>query len=87
MILHTFNSIEAWQQYADLLTPEDVALFLEDGVLATCRQDMTLHDRSVALATDLAARGLTERCRVQALTDSDFVELCVEASKVVSWHR
>lgn len=84
--LHLVNKTAAWADCKPLLSPEDTALLIEDGVYAAL-QAPPADAQLLALAPDVQARGLAERLApsVRLATFEDFVQLVVGNDRVVSW--
>ncbi len=73
----------------------DSLLFLGDSLFQLLRNDfvndefskLTENTHLIALADDLAARGITEHLknRISSISYAQFVTLAIQAKKVVSW--
>ena len=87
MILHTFNSSDAYRLHGHRPSTEDLILLIEDGVFATTQQDLTQDERIRVLRNDLAQRGLPEPSAITCITYSDWVRLTVESQHCLSWTR
>jgi tRNA 2-thiouridine synthesizing protein B len=96
MILHTVNKGGAClHRCMDIAADESAILLLEDGVYAALdipENLKRLHDlpatiRLLALDSDLAARGISDKMlpRFEVVSRQQFVHLCLEYDKVVSW--
>ena len=92
--LHTINrspSKGLLETCASVLTQGDAVLFIEDGVYYCMQQDCwpdLLADVSVfSLREDMCARGILDRNATSAklIGYEQFVELCCEYDKTVSW--
>ena len=87
MMLHTFNSSDAYRMHGHRASAEDLILLIEDGVFATTQQDLTEDKRIRVLREDLAQRGLPEPSAITCITYSDWVRLTVESQHCLSWTR
>jgi sulfur relay protein TusB/DsrH len=87
MMLHTFNSSDAYRLHGHRPGAEDLILLIEDGVFATTQQDLTQDKRIRVLREDLAQRGLPEPSAITCITYSDWVRLTVESQHCLSWTR
>ena len=92
--LHIINKSPSEKSlYADCfsaLNNNDGLLFIESAVYACKDNDLTLPDIKVhlyILQTDLDARGLpsTLRSKFTSIDDNEFVKLCCEYKKTISW--
>ena len=100
MKLHTVNKSpsrdDALSQCLCVAAPGSVVLLLEDGVYGVVRgtefssvlQEAQSRLKEVALADDVAARGLRQRLAegVELVDYVGFVRLAAECDAVVSWH-
>jgi sulfur relay protein TusB/DsrH len=87
MMLHTFNSSDAYRMHGHRASAEDLILLIEDGVFITTQQDLTEDKRIRVLREDLAQRGLPEPSAITCITYSDWVHLTVESQHCLSWTR
>jgi len=87
MMLHTFNSSDAYRMHSHRASAEDLILLIEDGVFITTQQDLTEDKRIRVLREDLAQRGLPEPSAITCITYSDWVRLTVESQHCLSWTR
>ena len=87
MMLHTFNSSDAFRMHGHRASAEDLILLIEDGVFITTQQDLTEDKRIRVLREDLAQRGLPEPSAITCITYSDWVRLTVESQHCLSWTR
>ena len=87
MILHTFNSIDAYRLHGHRPSAEDLLLLIEDGVLITIQQDLTQDPRIHVLREDLAQRGLPEPSTITCISYSDWVGLTLQSQHCLSWTR
>jgi sulfur relay protein TusB/DsrH len=87
MILHTFNSTDAYRLHGHRPSAEDLLLFIEDGVLITIQQDLTQDPRIRVLREDLAQRGLSEPSTIICISYSDWVGLTLQSQHCLSWTR
>lgn len=70
----------------NLCAKDDGILLMEDGVLAQNHGLLQNQTHNVfALKDDLDARGLTASDHIKVCTYSEFVALCTQYSKVISW--
>ncbi len=95
--LHTISKAPSdtslWQSCLSALLPGDALLMIENGVYAASqtsiiRQLQSMNDVSLyLLSADIEARGLAEQIRTEAtlVDDQQFVALCCQHAKVVSW--
>ncbi len=95
--LHTINKapsdISLWQSCLSAVLPGDALLMIENGVYAATqtsiiKQLQNINEVSLyLLSADIEARGLTQEIRTEAVlvNDQQFVELCCQHAKVVSW--
>ena len=92
--LHTINkapSAQLLNSCSNTLQKGDAILFIEDGIyhaLETALPEFIPEGVAIyALREDICARGLQEKCQefVEIIAYRNFVELCVEHDKVVSW--
>ena len=87
MMLHTFNSSDAYRMHSHRASAEDLILLIEDGVFITTQQDLTEDKRIRVLREDLAQRGLPEPSAITCITYSDWVRLTVESQHCLSLTR
>ena len=87
MMLHTFNSSDAYRMHGHRASAEDLILLIEDGVFITTQQDLPEDKRIRVLREDLAQRGLPEPSAITCITYSDWVRLTVESQHCLSWTR
>ncbi|GGO77108.1 hypothetical protein GCM10011348_05930 [Marinobacterium nitratireducens] len=92
MTLHTLNRPPSDRALLDdciaALVADDTLLLLEDGVYcALAGLELPAGVRCVALAADVAARGIGDRLAtgIEVVDDIGFVELCCHHSRVASW--
>ena len=95
--LHTINKAPSdtslWQSCLSAILPGDALLMIENGVYAATQTSIIKQLQSIngislyLLSPDIDARGLTEQIRTEAIlvNDQQFVELCCQHTKVVSW--
>ena len=89
--LHTVNNLKSMTSCRSFLRQGDALLFIEDGVY--CCIDVNLPKLLseqvifLALEDDIKARGLEMKIisEVKKITFNDFVALCCEHDKSVSW--
>ncbi|UTW13498.1 sulfurtransferase complex subunit TusB [Marinobacterium rhizophilum] len=95
MTLHTLNRPPSnTALLADCLracSSGDCLLLIEDGVycaLADLKLQLPDGVTACALAADVAARGLQSRLHdsIRQLDDADFVQLCCDHPRVISWY-
>lgn len=69
------------------LEKSDALVLIEDGVYLTQRNKITKNSTSIfALQHDLHLRGLSPmQNRIRIINDAEFVELCSQYDKIVSW--
>lgn len=93
-ILHTISrspSSTLLASCASLLENGDGVLFIEDGVYhCTNNSSLSAIESQVklyALREDLTARGVIDKntAKAETINYDDFVQLCCEYDKVVSW--
>lgn len=77
MVLHTFNTRNAFNAYSHCVGPDDAIVLIEDAVYLSPDHSRTYH-----LRADVEARGVFAENPINYDT---FVDLCVEADKVCSW--
>ena len=87
MMLHTFNSSDAYRLHGHRPGAEDLILLIEDGVFATTQQDLTQDKRIRVLREDLVQRGLPEPTAITCITYSDWVRLTIASQHCLSWTR
>ncbi len=87
MILHTFNSPEAYRLHGHRPSVDDLILLIEDAVFVTTQHDLTHDHRVRVLREDLAQRGLPEPNSITCITYPDWVRLTVESQHCLSWTR
>ncbi len=92
--LHTINkapSAQLLESCCNCLKKGDAVLFIEDGIYHVLESSLLSSiPAGVALFSlreDIAARGLSDKCdpMVEIVGYRNFVELCVEHDKIVSW--
>lgn len=87
--LHILNKSPDHPRFARCLSmagPDDAILLIENGVLGLASAAGTGSVRLLALAPDMAARGLTDGSNpVQILDYDGMVELTTRAQQVISW--
>jgi tRNA 2-thiouridine synthesizing protein B len=67
------------------LCPEDILVLSENAVLALTDENAAIPENSLALAPDLAARGLGKDFEEQAISYQDLVRLTEEHPRIISW--
>ena len=92
--LHTISqspSLQLLDTCASVLETGDAVIFIEDGIYY-CNQKESLAEFKVefqvySLVEDMNARGMLKRNLIDAelVNYQQFVELCCEYDKVVSW--
>lgn len=88
--LHTISKAPSsgfLDQCLPFLGQDDGLLFIEDGVY-NCLDQLDLPDIEIfSLKEDMKARGISDRNRAATKTINylEFVELCCNYDKVVSW--
>ena len=88
MILHTFNSTQAFAVSGVLVQEQDHVLFMEDGVYCLLDGSMNLASNNIhMLRPDADARGLSGRISTEFLPADygDFVQLCCDADSICNW--
>jgi len=81
----------AMQDMLTALSAGDAIILIEDGVIAALHSALSKSSLTETpiyiLEADLMARGLRERVKndITVVTDSEFVKLCCQYSKTVSW--
>ena len=92
--LHIFNKppsdTSSFRDCLRTLQEGDGIIFIEDGVytaLNNSLEGLQFHVPRYSLLPDIEARGLTGRlCKdIQCLDDKDFVKLCCQFDKSLSW--
>lgn len=80
------NQPDLLQHLLDAMSEGDQILLIEDGVYWASEHFAERFQlaRPKALAADTEARGLTN-LSCETIDDEDFVELCVEHRRSVSW--
>ena len=80
MTLHIVNNTQSFS--SELCAQDDVIVLIENGVYA----DLADMSQSVyVIQADRKARGLDIKCQQRDISYDQFVALCTEHSKVVSW--
>ena len=87
MMLHTFNSSDAYRLHGHRPSATDLILLIEDAVFITTQQDLTQDHRIRVLSEDLAQRGLPEPRAITCITYTDWVRLTVESQHCLTWTR
>ena len=88
--LHTVNDPALLGLCLRSIERGDSLLFIEDGVYCAQRKHSELVPDDVSIyvmQSDVEARGLINRIEDKAIpaSDSDFVRLCCENSKIINW--
>ncbi|MGM0952255.1 MAG: sulfurtransferase complex subunit TusB [Pseudomonadota bacterium] len=86
--LHILNKAPEHPRFEacmNALCPEDILVLSESAVLALADQNAAIPENSLALAPDLAARGLEADFEKQAISYQDLVRLTEEHPRIISW--
>lgn len=88
--LHIINSASTklWREMLRAVGSEDGVLLLADAVYAIEKpllKQQIATVRCYAVDLDLQARHISVRDHIQAVSYSEFVALCAQYSKTVSW--
>lgn len=90
--LHTLNTppsdLNTLNQCTSALSEEDELLLLEDAVylaLPIHQGKLPTKNLIYALGIDLEARGIQAGPSVIVINDAEFVNLCVNCDRVISW--
>jgi sulfur relay protein TusB/DsrH len=86
MLLHTFNTPEAFIQHRQRINIEDKVLFIEDGVYSSNQPLDFQCKRVMALAEDCQLRGIVPAESIQLIDYNDWVQLCSEVDNHLSWY-
>ena len=95
MILHLINKAPSHSALRDSLpfiSASDAVILIDDGVYAAisnteaCQQLQASTAACYALADDVATRGITVADNITLVTMADFVDLCFDADKTLSWY-
>jgi len=88
MILHTFNSLSAFQVSGAFVLENDQVLFLEDGIYCLLGGVLNLANNNIhVLQADMEARGLSDRIdpEIHRVNYEAFVQLCCDADSISNW--
>jgi tRNA 2-thiouridine synthesizing protein B len=87
MILHTINKIAAEHLSNGLIGQDDIVVLIEDGLLLGLKPPSNPSSKIYAISADAQARGIQNKLNeaITLISYSEFVELSLEADKVVSW--
>ncbi|MFO8140657.1 MAG: sulfurtransferase complex subunit TusB [Marinobacter sp.] len=87
--LHLLNKVPGHPRFVTCLTTlsdQDRLVLIENAVLALSDTDTTLPPHTVALETDLEARGLSDTvASEQRISHSQLVQLTEHYSRIISW--
>jgi len=86
--LHIVNKAPEHPRFAaclGTLATDDVLVLSENAVLGLANRQANLPDGCLALEADLAARGLNDSFRNQAISYADLVKLTEQHPRIISW--
>jgi len=86
--LHILNKAPEHPRFEacmNALCPEHILVLSENAVLALADENAAIPENSLALAPDLAARGLGKDFEEQAISYQDLVRLTEEHPRIISW--
>ncbi|MGB2238533.1 MAG: DsrH/TusB family sulfur relay protein [Pseudomonadales bacterium] len=85
MILHTFNSPEAFARHSQRAASTDQLLLIEDGVFCLVDPAFSPPAGLLALQEDLELRGITRSQTVNLISYKTWVDLVVQSQHTLSW--
>ncbi|MGK0400684.1 MAG: sulfur relay protein TusB/DsrH, partial [Candidatus Azotimanducaceae bacterium] len=85
MILHTFNSLNAYRLHGHRPSDHDLILLIEDGVFLVGEPNLGRDHRIRVLSEDLDQRGLRAPSAITLISYQDWVRLTTESQHCVSW--
>jgi tRNA 2-thiouridine synthesizing protein B len=86
--LHILNKAPEHSRFAaclGALSPGDVLVLSENAVLALPARQSELPEGTLAIAADLAARGLQEAFAAQSIDYAELVRLTEQHPRIISW--
>ena len=85
MVLHTFNSPEAFASHNQSTAFGDHLLLIEDGVFCLADKAFTPPAGLLALKEDLELRGITPVHTVELISYKQWVSLVVQNQHTLTW--
>ena len=85
MILHTFNSPEAFARHSQSTALGDQLLLIEDGVYSLGDKAFEPPGRLRALREDLELRGITPVHAVDLISYKQWVSLVAQSQHTLTW--
>ena len=91
MVLHLIQrspfSSTTLSDCLNIIGTQDSLLFMQDGVYIQNHPTLeSIRNSAYVLQDDLNARGLTANSKGKSISYQDFVQLCTEHEKIISWY-